>query len=71
VPAELLSNRPVVMDAAYKPAETALLAQARDAGCPFVQVRAMIEARLAPVLAPLQTVDKLCCPRTAGGTLDL
>ncbi|CAN0180917.1 unnamed protein product, partial [Hapterophycus canaliculatus] len=31
------SSQPVVFDAAYKPALTALLSQAKDANCPFVQ----------------------------------
>lgn len=29
--------KPVVFDAAYKPALTALLSQAKDANCPYVQ----------------------------------
>lgn len=31
------SPQPVVFDAAYKPALTSLLAQAKDAQCPYVQ----------------------------------
>ena len=38
LPGFLLKEKPVVMDVAYRPAETSLLAQARQEGCPFVQV---------------------------------
>lgn len=45
LPEALLGNKPVVMDVAYRPAETALLAQARGAGCPFVQGAEMLIAQ--------------------------
>ncbi|CAN0447564.1 unnamed protein product, partial [Discosporangium mesarthrocarpum] len=34
--------QPVVFDAAYKPALTALLAQAKETGCPYVQGAEML-----------------------------
>ncbi|CAM9161734.1 unnamed protein product [Ectocarpus sp. 4 AP-2014] len=37
LPDYLLESRPVVFDAAYKPALTSLLAQAKEAQCPYVQ----------------------------------
>ncbi len=42
LPEALLGNKPVVMDVAYRPAETALLTQARAAGCPFIQGAEML-----------------------------
>jgi len=45
LPPSLLLEQPVVMDVAYRPAETALLAQAREAGCPFVQGAEMLIAQ--------------------------
>jgi shikimate dehydrogenase/3-dehydroquinate dehydratase type I len=45
LPEPLLASKPVVMDVAYRPAETALLAQARAAGCPFVQGAEMLIAQ--------------------------
>ncbi|GAB5033332.1 3-phosphoshikimate 1-carboxyvinyltransferase [Nannochloropsis oceanica] len=45
LPPSLLRAQPVVMDVAYRPAETALLAQAREAGCPFVQGAEMLIAQ--------------------------
>lgn len=45
LPPTLLREQPVVMDVAYRPAETALLAQAREAGCPFVQGAEMLIAQ--------------------------
>ncbi|CAN0572077.1 unnamed protein product, partial [Ectocarpus sp. 12 AP-2014] len=37
LPDYLLESKPVVFDAAYKPALTSLLAQAKEAQCPYVQ----------------------------------
>ncbi|CAN0063793.1 unnamed protein product [Ectocarpus sp. 8 AP-2014] len=37
LPDYLLESKPVVFDAAYKPALTSLLAQAKEAHCPYVQ----------------------------------
>lgn len=45
LPDAMLLARPVVMDAAYRPAETSLLAQARAAGCPYVQGAEMLIAQ--------------------------
>ena len=42
LPPALLQSKPVVFDAAYKPAKTALLAQAVEAGCPVVQGAEML-----------------------------
>jgi pentafunctional AROM polypeptide len=37
VPPHLLSSKPVVLDAAYRPRRTALLSQAAEAGCPVIE----------------------------------
>ena len=37
VPAALLEGKPAVLDAAYRPATTALMSQALEAGCPCGQ----------------------------------
>jgi pentafunctional AROM polypeptide len=42
VPAELLTNRPIVLDAVYKPPRTKLIQQAIDAGCPVIQGATML-----------------------------
>jgi len=42
VPQSLLESKPVVLDAAYKPPKTALLAQAIAAGCPNAQGAEML-----------------------------
>jgi pentafunctional AROM polypeptide len=45
VPADLLKNKPLVMDVAYRPALTPLLDQAKRAGCPVVQGAEMLVAQ--------------------------
>ena len=42
LPSSIFASKPVVLDAAYKPAETALLAQARSHGCPIAQGATML-----------------------------
>eukprot|EP00634_Sargassococcus_sp_CCMP2135_P016177 CAMPEP_0198653212 /NCGR_PEP_ID=MMETSP1467-20131203/6904_1 /TAXON_ID=1462469 /ORGANISM="unid. sp., Strain CCMP2135" /LENGTH=319 /DNA_ID=CAMNT_0044389171 /DNA_START=1 /DNA_END=960 /DNA_ORIENTATION=- len=42
LPPECFRAKPAVLDAAYKPAETALLAQARSFGCPVAQGATML-----------------------------
>ncbi|CAM9487919.1 unnamed protein product [Choristocarpus tenellus] len=42
LPEHMLKQKPVVFDAAYKPALTALLAQAKATGCPYVQGAEML-----------------------------
>ena len=45
VPGATLEWQPVVLDAAYKPAETALLRQALGAGCVVAQGASMLVAQ--------------------------
>jgi len=45
LPPSTLRNKPAVLDAAYKPASTALLVQARAAGCPIAQGASMLVAQ--------------------------
>lgn len=45
LPAPCLANTPAVLDAAYKPASTALLVQAKAAGCPVAQGASMLVAQ--------------------------
>lgn len=42
LPSRVLDTQPAVLDAAYKPAETELLRQAMDAGCPISQGATML-----------------------------
>ena len=44
LPPACLKNKPAVLDAAYKPASTALLVQAKAAGCPVAQGASMLVA---------------------------
>ena len=45
LPPACLKNKPAVLDAAYKPASTALLVQAKAAGCPVAQGASMLVAQ--------------------------
>jgi len=45
LPPACLKNKPAVLDAAYKPASTALLVQAKAAGCPMAQGASMLVAQ--------------------------
>eukprot|EP00639_Heterosigma_akashiwo_P037228 CAMPEP_0194708682 /NCGR_PEP_ID=MMETSP0296-20130528/1548_1 /TAXON_ID=39354 /ORGANISM="Heterosigma akashiwo, Strain CCMP2393" /LENGTH=120 /DNA_ID=CAMNT_0039605567 /DNA_START=11 /DNA_END=370 /DNA_ORIENTATION=+ len=42
LPDFFFASKPAVLDAAYKPPKTALLAQAMDAGCPYAQGAEML-----------------------------